>query len=104
MYFPFFITDLFFTFRFKGKNYICTQLPNLHPDMNQSKSFPATNYFEDYIKEHDELVSKKQEFTPTFNPQWTNKGDYFVKFSLYPEQPSGKTTSNTSINFSQLDA
>ena len=35
-------------------------------------------------------------YQPT--PQWTNPGDFLIKFSLYQETPNSITSTDTSIN------
>ena len=56
------------------------------------------NTEESFEKEYNELM---QNYTaPQYlstEPQWKSPSDFFVKFSLYPQQSSSLTSTNTSL-------
>jgi hypothetical protein len=48
---------------------------------------------------HEILKDLKGGNVPFFQPpQWTNPGDYIVKFSLFQESPYSITSTDTSVN------
>lgn len=49
-----------------------------------------------FEKEYDKVMKgSKTPIYQTEHQQWTTPGDFFIKFSLYKESPSGATSSNT---------
>ena len=52
-----------------------------------------------FEKEYNKVMKgfNNNSFQPDSQQQWTAPGDYFVKFSIYKETSSGKTSSNTSF-------
>ena len=66
--------------------------------MNTKKKIPNTDKVSDklttdYSKLMDGFNFNNKIINPT--PQFHNPNDYFVKFSLYTEQESGKTSTGT---------
>ncbi len=51
---------------------------------------------EDYYKIMKDLQKQIMPIVPI--PQWTNPGDFIIKFSLYQEIPNSNTSTDTSIN------
>lgn len=51
---------------------------------------------EDYNKIIKDFLNQNGPTSPA--PQWTNPGDFIVKFSLYQEIPNSITSTDTSIN------
>ena len=41
---------------------------------------------------------QKQNTPLSQTPQWTNPGDFIIKFSLYKEMPNSITSTDTSVN------
>lgn len=68
--------------------------PNLKIMAKTEKQKEARNFEIEY----DELMLEfpVTPFTPVYPEQWKASGDYFVKFSMYKETHSGRTSSNTS--------
>ncbi len=60
---------------------------------NTKKEKSSTDFQRDYEKVMKEYTSK----IPSIEQQWSAPGDFFVKFSLYKETSTGKTSSSTSL-------
>ncbi len=50
---------------------------------------------EDFLNDYEQLMSKKKLLNHNVTKEWVSKGDNFVKFSLFRESASGKTSSNS---------
>ncbi len=51
-----------------------------------------------FEKDYNEIMKEALKQTaPPPTPQWTNPGDYIVKFSLYEETPNSITSTDTCI-------
>lgn len=51
-----------------------------------------------FEKEYNKVTKDFSTFSYQNNQQeWSTPGDFFVKFSIYKEIPSGTTTSNTTF-------
>lgn len=63
-----------------------------------SPKAPKKSRQDSFTKEYAE-VTKGFKGNPCYsvNPQWTNPGDFFIKFSIYNETSSGNTSSETSL-------
>lgn len=53
-----------------------------------------------FEKEYNKIMKDFQkQNTPLFQiPEWTNPGDFIVKFSLYQKTPNSITSTDTSVN------
>jgi hypothetical protein len=51
-------------------------------------------------KDYEKIMKdfKKQDNSFSQVTQWTNPGDFIVKFSLYQETPNSITSTDTSVN------
>ena len=59
---------------------------------NEQKTF-----VDDYEKIMRDFQKQDNPSLPQ-TPQWTNQGDFIIKFSLYQETPNSITSTDTSLN------
>lgn len=53
------------------------------------------HYNEDFLNDYKQLIIKKELVNYNVTKEWVSKGDHFIKFSLFKESTSGKTSSNS---------
>lgn len=58
---------------------------------------PKQKSEQDFLKEYEKVMKGcNPMMIPGTEQQWANPSDFFVKFSLYKEIPTGRTSSTTS--------
>jgi hypothetical protein len=64
--------------------------------MKSIKEKKQESFEEDYKKI---MKNFQKQNTPYFQqPQWTNSGDFIIKFSLFQDIPNSITSTDTSVN------
>ncbi len=61
--------------------------------MNKEKEL--NSYNGDFLRDYQKLVVKEKSINYNVTKEWVSNGDYFVKFSLFKESTSGKTSTNS---------
>lgn len=60
-----------------------------------NKEEKLNSYNGDFLREYEQLVVKEKSVNYNVTKEWNSNGDHFVKFSLFKESISGKTSTNS---------